>query len=150
MRNIDPDLLDPARYPSVLQANTRYSDVDNNRHLNNVTIAAHFEDARARIDWSPQFRDALGEFSASLVTHTLDYLAELVWPDPLTVHFGISKIGNSSWSIASLIVQHGQVCAVSRCVMVCIQDGRPAPLPQACREIVTPYLLKPTAQESAD
>ena len=139
---LEADFLDPRRYRWTMDVNTRYADLDPNRHVNNVAIAALFEDARARIDWSAPFREGLGGRTAAVVAHDLRYREEVNWPAPLTLCFGVTEIGRSSWTIASLLIQHDSVRATSRAVMVCTLDERSTPLPESCRRILESYLLR--------
>jgi len=48
MARPDPALFDPARYPFGNSVTTRFADLDPNGHINNVAMAAVFEDARLR------------------------------------------------------------------------------------------------------
>ena len=56
MAKPDPRLLDPAQYRFSVAITTRFAVLDPNDHLNNVAIAAMFEDTRVRLSLALGFR----------------------------------------------------------------------------------------------
>lgn len=129
----DAALLDPARYPFACEITTRFADMDVNRHLNNVAIAALVEDTRVRFNAAISMRESLGGLSAMNVSLAIDYLAQAFYPLPVRGLAATESVGRSSWAVVQLLLQEERVVAFSRSVLVCVRDGAPAPLPQALR-----------------
>lgn len=133
MAKPDPALLDPARYPFHHVITTRFADVDPNRHLNNVALAAMMEDARVRFFQGLGLRAKAGERRAMVASFAIEYLAEGHFPEPVEAYCGIEGVGRSSWTVAQLLVQSDRVVAFARSVIVAIADDRPTPLPEDFR-----------------
>lgn len=142
MARPDAALLDPARYPYAHTITTRFADIDPNRHLNNVALAAMMEDARVRfnIDMGDAIR--IGERRAMVASVAMEYLAQGHFPDPVTVHCGVERIGNSSWTVVQLLAQNGAAVAFARSALVAIADDRPTPIADDYREVLTRWSLK--------
>ena len=118
----DNALLNPARYPFVHEVTTRFADMDPNQHLSNVAIAALFEDGRVR------FAHATGSRRAMVASVAIEYLDQAFYPDPVTSHVGLERVGRTSWTTVQVLVQNGKVFAFARTVAVCTPDGRPGPI----------------------
>ena len=138
----DPRLLDPARYPFTHTVTTRFADVDPNQHLNNVALAAMLEDARVRFNIAAGLNVKIGERRAMVASVGMEYLAQGHFPQPIAAHCGIEHVGRTSWSIAQLLTQAGQVVVFARSVIVAISGDRPAPVPEADRELLSYWSLK--------
>ncbi|AMO72533.1 acyl-CoA thioesterase [Sphingorhabdus sp. M41] len=131
MARPEPWQLDPANYPVSLVTQTRFQDIDPNRHLNNVAFATMFENARVRFNrslrpWAERPRNERSMVAAV----TINYLREGQFPDDVEISSGVSKIGTSSYVIAQAMFQNGQCIATCDAVIVCRTDGEGKPLRQ--------------------
>lgn len=101
-------------YPHVVQIQTRYHDEDTLAHINNIAIAAYYDEARFRFS-REVFQRIEGSGRTRIVTadSRVTYLAEAFHPDMLDVCSGILRIGTASYEIGQAIFQQG------RCVGVC-------------------------------
>lgn len=133
MAKVDPALLDVTRYPFHHVLTTRFADIDPNRHINNVALAAAFEDARYRFEVTRHFRETMSEFGVMIAANHIDYVGQAYYPDVLDMHVGALEIGRSSWQLACLAMQNGRPCAFARATLVATLGGRPAPLPEEFR-----------------
>lgn len=133
MARVDPLLLDAARYPFHHMVTTRFADVDPNRHINNVALAAAFEDARSRFDHHCGFAAEMGHLRVMIAANYIDYVGEAHYPDPLDLYVGVLDIGNSSWTLGCLASQNGKACAVARAVLVGTDAMKASPLPPGFR-----------------
>lgn len=141
-----PELLHPARYLFVQDVQTRFSDMDSNQHINNVAIAAAFEDARVRFDLGHGARALFKNLRMMIVAAGIDYLAEAHYPQPLRIHVGVLAIGRTSWTLGQLALQDGRACAYCRAT-ICATDGKaPTPLPDDLRECLTRGMILPIAE----
>ena len=107
----DPARLDPASYPFSTSVETRFQDLDPLGHINNVALAALFENGRVRFNrelvWERQNRAPKMRWLIARVE--INYIAEGHFPDPIVVASGIGHIGRSSWTILSAAFQN-DVC----------------------------------------
>ena len=142
MRN-DPRRRDSATYRSLTNLDTRFTDMDVNRHLNNVAISRLYEEARVRFNMA--LRDdhpELGRPRYLVGRVEIDYLAEGRYPLPVTVGYGIHSLGNTSYRAAMGLFQDERCIGLCDTVMVYRGETGPAPLPHALREILGEWLLR--------
>jgi acyl-CoA thioester hydrolase len=131
MARPEPWQLKPAHYPVSVTMQTRFQDIDPNRHLNNVAFAAMFENARVRLNRSLRPWAERPKNERSMVAAvTINYLGEGQYPDDVEISSGVSKVGTSSYVIAQAMFQNGQCIATCESVIVCRTDGEGKPLRQ--------------------
>jgi acyl-CoA thioester hydrolase len=120
----DPSLLDPARYPFHCTIDTRFGDLDINRHVNNVAMARIFEDGRVRLFRASGYGTHHGSAQNMVASVAIEYLAEANYPAPITLHMGVSGIGRTSHTIAQLAMQDDLPVAFAQTVVVAVgKDG---------------------------
>lgn len=136
----DPALLDSARYPFHVDVATRFADMDINGHVNNVAMAAAFEDARARFDFEFCTHESRGHVMT--VATYIDYMAQANYPKPLHMAVGISSIGRSTWVITELGLQGGVAVALCRATMVNTDGAKALPLTDGFREVLMNLQMK--------
>ena len=132
MARPEPWQLLAENYPVSVVMQTRFQDIDPNRHLNNVAFAAMFENARVRLNralrpWGDRPRNERSMVAAV----TINYLREGQYPDDVEVSSGVSMIGISSYVIAQAMFQNGRCIATCDSIIVCRTDGEGKPLRQA-------------------
>lgn len=142
MARPDAALLDAAHYPFAHTITTRFADVDPNQHLNNVALAAMMEDARVRFNMSMGSAVKIGERRAMVASVAMEYLSQGHFPDPVTVHCAVERVGNSSWTVIQLLAQNGRAVAFARSALVAIADDRPTPIAEDYRQILAAWTLK--------
>ncbi len=131
MARPEPWQLIAANYPVSVVMQTRFQDIDPNRHLNNVAFAAMFENARVRLNRSLRpWADRPRNERSMVASVAINYLREGQYPDDVEVSSGVSKIGRSSYVIAQAMFQNGQCIATCESVIVCRTDGEGRPLRQ--------------------
>ena len=129
----DPRRLLLANYPWSAEMQTRFADMDVNRHLNNVAITRFFEEARIRFNWSliagkgptrPHY----------LVAHVaIDFLDEGQYPAPVTMGYAVGNIGNTSFRSLMAMFQGDRCVALCDSVLVHRGPDGPSPLPADLR-----------------
>lgn len=109
----DPRLLEPHRYPHRRVLETMFSDMDIQRHVNNVAILRFFEECRSSL------RRAVVEYCpdelSSVVLARLEvfYLREVSYPGRVEVAAGIGRLGTSSFESVAALHQDGRCAALS-------------------------------------
>ena len=132
MKN-DPRRLVLASYPWAQEMETRFADMDVNRHLNNVAFSRFFEETRIRFNWKLFAGDGAVR-PRYLVAHVaIDYLGEGSYPEPVTMGYAIGHIGRTSFRAQKAMFQKGACIALCDTVLVHRGDAGPAPLPEDLR-----------------
>lgn len=142
MARIDTRLIEPARYPLRIEISTRYADVDPQQHINNVAMAAAFEDTRVRFHVQAGVYETFGDIGTMIAANHIDYLAEATYPAPLVMFTGALAIGRTSWTLGAIATQGGRVAAFAKGVMVAVRAGRPTDLPSALRDALSANLIR--------
>jgi acyl-CoA thioester hydrolase len=134
----DPRRRDLAAYPWSATLETRFADMDVNRHLNNVAIARFFEETRIRFNWDLIARARATALPMArpryLVAHVaIDYLGEGSYPEPLTMTYAVGDIGRSSFRSLMGMFQKSACIALCDSVLVHRGEAGPSPLPDELR-----------------
>ena len=124
-------------YPFSCRLDTRFTDLDPNGHINFAAMVALLGEGRGRFHTHIGRKELSG---AVIVSMNVDYLAEVFYPEPLDVHLGVSKIGNTSWTFQQLALQNSRPVALCTSIMVMVEAGR-AVLPAAWRTTLATYRM---------
>jgi acyl-CoA thioester hydrolase len=133
MARPDPALLDTARYPFSCEIEPRFSDLDLNRHINNVAMAGMLEDGRVRFYRAASGQDDFHGLATMVASIAIEYLGETHYPETLTVHGAIERLGQSSQQVVQIVTQGGKPVVFARTVIVMVGPDGPAPLPEDYR-----------------
>ena len=102
----DPRRLDHDAYAFGLTVPTRFTDMDPNRHLNNVAIAQLCEEGRVRFHGLlRRERPEVGHPHFLVARVEVDYLAEGHYPYDAEVRTAVGTVGNSSYRIVQGLFQ---------------------------------------------
>lgn len=148
-RLLEPDEpVRPPAAPAVVEeapggqhdVHVRFSDVDVYGHVNNVKYFEYFQEARIRMLHA--IGTVLAEGRHLVVAQTdVDYKRPILFrPEPYDCRTWISRVGSTSLVFESVVrdqLAGGEVLARARVVGVCMDSttGRPAPVPDAVREL---------------
>jgi acyl-CoA thioester hydrolase len=142
----DPNRLDPAAYPQVFSMRAAYANVDSFQHINNVAIAAFFEEGRATMNMAVFGTDAVVRPSAGVqllfASVAIDYVTIGAYPGDVTIATAVSKIGRSSFSQAGGLFQEGRCVALCDAVTVYSVDGAPTALPASALKVLENLRLR--------
>lgn len=133
MARIDRTHLNSVPLPHRLQLATRFEDVDVQGHINNAATVILLQEARARFMLAlpvplPGPGQAMG-----VAGMTVEFGAELRYPDPVEIATGIIAIGRSSITFGQIGRQAGQEAIYAETTMVLTQNGVPAPISDEVR-----------------
>jgi acyl-CoA thioester hydrolase len=136
-----PSRLQRAAYPYFRRVIARFSDMDAERHLNNVALASFYEDGRVSF-----LHDLAGEergksFRFVIAHIAISYLAEAHYPGDYDVGLGVTRFGNTSFDVgAGLFI--GDACVgVCDTTQVVIGANGPIAIPQTLREALQKKVL---------
>ncbi len=136
MAKPDPALLDPARYPFSTEVDVRFSDIDVNRHVNNVSMSNFVEEGRVRFHRASGFHAAIAGVGSMVASAAIEFVGQAFYPGQLEIRAGAAHVGSTSYSLELLVLQDGRPVVFARTIMVCVMDGTPHPIPDAFRDAV--------------
>lgn len=145
-----PSLLDPASYRHSLEMMPRFSDLDAQKHLNNSRLTEFYQEAR--VDFYEQlfrlhgFRRPAG-FRTMVAHISIDYLAEVSYPQPVTMRVAVQQIGRTSHKLAIALFSDGRCAGLAQVVLVNNDANGPAPISDEWRKLLEQYLLPAAARE---
>jgi acyl-CoA thioester hydrolase len=145
MSRHDPARLIAANYPFSASVETRFQDLDPLGHINNVAMAALFEQGRVRFNRGMLREHAGGRVPGVrwLVARVdINYLAEGFFPEPVLVASGIGRIGNASWTILSAAFQDDKCIGLCDATLVYTNADGPVTMPEGLRAMLTDQLLR--------
>ena len=141
MAGPEPYLLEPASYPMRTKIGLRYSDLDVNRHLNNVKLIDLLQEGRGYLHRASGMAEATAQFTIVVANLNVQFLGEAFYPEPVVCHTGLRAVGRSSQTIAQLAMQGERPIAYAETVMVTMLDGKAAPHPDHYRAQLEPWLI---------
>jgi acyl-CoA thioester hydrolase len=142
MAKPEPILLDPASYPMRTEIGLRYSDLDVNRHLNNVALIDILQDGRGYYHRASGMVHATSDFTLMVANLNVQFLGEGFYGEPVVCHTGLLALGRTSQTVGQLATQGDRPIAYAETVMVTMVGGTSAPHPQKYREQMEPWLIR--------
>jgi acyl-CoA thioester hydrolase len=136
----DPALLLPERYTFDCTIDTRFQDLDPNRHINNVALIGLLEEARVRFHRDTGSHEAAGKVAMMVASIAVDFVGQSYFPDPLHIRVVPTRLGGSSYTLDQLVLQNGRPVAYAQATMVCVVKDKAIPIPDALREIVISWM----------
>ena len=141
----DKRRLVPENYPLHFQTQALYSDVDTNRHVNNVAVARWFEESRAqlnhRVAGAGRLLDPPPGVQLLLVSNHIEYLQQVPYPSRVIAAAAVGRIGGASYGILHGLFHDGRCAALGESVVVQARDGRPLRLTSEERAALEPLTL---------
>jgi acyl-CoA thioester hydrolase len=135
--------LDLSSYPHKIEIQARFADLDSQKHLNNVRIVELYQEARISFNlalWGGSTLDARSH-RLLVARQSIDYVAEVQWPGAISIGVGVSRTGNTSYSLALAMFQNGKCVGVSDAVLVYATEKGSAPIPGRMREVLAANML---------
>lgn len=116
----------------------RFSETDALGHINNTAVAVWFE--AGRVEYIDDLLANIhgGAPSWVMATQTLDYVAENFFGSDVRVDVAITRVGNSSFSVACRMYQNDKLTVKASSVLVYIdgQSRKSSPLPDDMRALL--------------
>lgn len=139
--SVDPlpfALDDVASYTSWVDEHVRFNDLDPVGHANNNAIGVYFESGRLGMAREVPPEIDMSGVAIVLRQVTIDYLAEITFPNNVRVGSRVVRVGRTSWVTGAGLFINGRCHATSTCVNVLI-DTRlrsATPLPEPVRALL--------------
>jgi acyl-CoA thioester hydrolase len=138
-----PERLVLESYPHVCTINTRFTDVDGQRHLNNAAIGVLYEDARARMHMqNPALINTTPNWQMLVAQTTMRYLGEGFFPIDVVVGTAVTHIGRTSHSYGQALFQNGACIGTADIVLVHALNGRPSPMSETYIATLNAFRLR--------
>ena len=116
--------MDIGSYPFVHSTETRFADLDQLGHINNVAMAGLFEHGRGLFTQTIGLHNFAKDHRWLIVRVEINYLAESYFPEHVKIASGIFRVGTSSWEVASAAFQSGKcVATCSTTTVMTNKDG---------------------------
>jgi len=113
----------------------RYADTDRQGHVNNAVFNTFLETGRVEFLYDPA--NPLTDDGAAFVIAnlTLRFVSEAHWPGRIDIGTGVTKVGNSSLTLAQALFQDGRCVATAETVIVQMNEEtrKSHPLTDAAR-----------------
>jgi len=121
-------------FPFTYQMQTRFADLDKVGHVNNVSVAAIFQEGRNRFIHHFELPK---HGPANLVVGSLaiEFAGDLFHPAPIDVSVGLLEVGRSSFRIGQIARQNGHIAAYAEVVQVARDEKGSIALPEAWRSL---------------
>jgi acyl-CoA thioester hydrolase len=139
-----PELLKREHYPHWLKDELRYSDTDRQGHVNNAVYVTFLESARVNLFYLGKKRIA-PEGTSLVVAHlSIDYLAEILWPNEVAIGTAIARLGKSSMNFEQGIFVNDVCVAAAETIIVLVDSlsHKPKPLSEPLRLDLKPWLAR--------
>ncbi|MGF7148370.1 acyl-CoA thioester hydrolase [Sphingomonas zeicaulis] len=109
--------LDVETYPFAERVTTRFQDLDPHGHINNVAMAAIFENGRVRFNRNFVHHKVTGQ-RWLVAAVAINYVEEAHFPADVIVSTGVGTVGQRSWSLLAAAFQNGSCVATCDATLV--------------------------------
>jgi acyl-CoA thioester hydrolase len=127
----DPFRLTRAAYPYFRRIIARFSDMDAERHLNNVALAAFYEDGRVSFLHAIAGEERGKSFRFVIAHISISYLAEAHYPGDYDVGLGVTTFGKTSFGIGAGLFLGDKCVGVCDTTQVVVGADGPVPVPSS-------------------
>ncbi|WP_336037209.1 acyl-CoA thioesterase [Halobacterium yunchengense] len=127
-------------YTYEIELEPQYRDLDPNGHVNQAVYSSYCEQARAKY-WEDVIGQRHDRAELALVKLELEYSAEILLGETVTVRQRIGELGESSIPIEYELSTDGETAATGSVVLLSYdrEAREPAPIPQEWRDAIVEY-----------
>lgn len=138
-------VVDVSEAGDFIEVPIRWSDVDRQGHVNNVSLAGYLQEARilATTSWSPGMRRA-GNYLWVVVRQDIRYRRQVLPTQrSCRVHTALTRLGTSSMTLAGSIATEEGSALDAATVLVCVdpKTGASVPIDDQTRQALSAYLV---------
>lgn len=125
---------DRAVYPFACAIQTRYTDEDSLGHINNISVAAYYDEARSKFSRHVFSKVNSGEMTRIVTADSrVTYLAEVFHKESVEVCTGILRIGTASYEIGQAMYQDGRCVGICTTIFVQATPAGSSPLSESLK-----------------
>ena len=96
---------------------TRFRDIDAFKHVNNAVFFSYFEDARR--SFFERWYINLNDKSLIVASVKIDYIQQITHPSNCIIGQRVSRLGNTSFDILSILFCNDKQASISTTTIVC-------------------------------
>ena len=133
MARIDRQRLDAALFPVSVEVQTRFDDLDTQGHINNAAATVILQEGRVMFNRAAGLSGMMGGLRTMVAAVTIEYAAEMHFPDPVEIGCGLLAVGRTSFTIGQRARQKGVSAIYAQAVMVFADAHGPAAIPHDLR-----------------
>jgi acyl-CoA thioester hydrolase len=142
-RRFQPERRLESSYPFIHELRSQFRDMDALAHVNNVVVAAYYEDARTHFlanRWGGGQRrpDAPYVLVANV---DIDYLGIAHHPRAFRIGCGVSRIGTSSLTVSQALFQEGICIGLCESTLVQMLGSEPTPITDERRTALSEVMV---------
>ncbi|MGE0489112.1 MAG: acyl-CoA thioesterase [Vulcanimicrobiota bacterium] len=129
------------KFPIKLEIPIAWGDMDAFAHVNNTNYFRFFESARIAYFQATGLAQSRESKAGPILASTrCDFLVPLTFPDTIVAETGVTRLGNSSFTMAYRIFSQAQQKEAARGEGVIVyydyESGRSEPLPERLRQAI--------------
>jgi acyl-CoA thioester hydrolase len=136
MYRLDRARLTSATFAETVTLETRFDDLDMQRHINNVAVAVLFQEARGRFNQARIAGHIPAGGGIAVGSLFIDYAGQMFWPDPVEISTGVLEIGRSSYVLGQVARQRGVATAFAEVALVMTGPDGATPIGEAARAVL--------------
>lgn len=129
------------RFPVQVPIEVRFSDLDTLKHVNNAIYLTYDEIARGH--YLRRAGAAIDGGNFVMARAEVDYLRPILFDQQVEIALRVEGVGNKSFRTLSQIWADGQLAAQIKVVVVWLEDGRPARVPDWLRAAIRALETEP-------
>jgi len=119
----------------------RHTDLDILKNVNNVALAAIFEEARTLYSVEYKLKGMIDPLRRVIDHLTIRFFDDGRYPGALEISVGVASLAVDKWTLELAASQSGKLIAVNECTFGLLDEaGSPAPLPDALANILRGHL----------
>ncbi|MBO1436921.1 thioesterase family protein [Meiothermus sp. CFH 77666] len=128
-------------FPVRVPLEVRFSDLDTLKHVNNAVYLTYDEVARGHYLRRAGATIDSGHFV--MARAEVDYIQPILFEQQVEIALRVERVGNSSFRTHSEIWANGALAARIKVVVVWLEDGKPARIPDWLREAIRTLETEP-------
>ncbi|GIW32902.1 thioesterase family protein [Meiothermus sp.] len=129
------------KFPVRVPIEVRFSDLDTLKHVNNAVYLTYDEVARGH--YLRRAGAAIDGGNFVMARAEVDYIRPILFAEPVEIAIRVEKVGNSSFRTLSETWASGELAARIKVVVVWLEDGKPARIPDWLREAIRALETEP-------
>jgi TetR/AcrR family transcriptional repressor of nem operon len=140
------------QYPLRSREKIRYTDTDRQGHVNNTVFSAMLETSRVELLYHPERPLAAPGCSFAIASQKLEFLSQLTWPGWANIGTRVLRVGRSSLTLESVIMQDETRAAMAEIIIVQINNRteRSHPLSPETRQYLKSFMSSSGQNGGAD